>query len=354
MRLGLVWLPYAAAHYRALYPAEAMARRGHEIVGPPSGHGEVDPRRLSQCDVVHVYRRCDERARRALSELSRRGTPIVYDNDDDFAAVPKGSPTYKNVGGLQGQRRFADSVKLAKLARVFTTTNEVLAEKYRASGVERAEVIENYLSRETVRPRRDHSGVVIGWIAGLEHQADLDSIKIVEALERLLAKHADLRVECVGVDLRLRHRYRHDAELPFSELPGRIGGFDIGIAPLADIPMNRARSNIKVKEYAASGVPWLASPVGPYRGLGETEGGRLVADDRWFEELDRLVASERDRERLGRNGEGWARTQTLEAVAARWEETFAAVAGLPGARTRGAGGIALRPGVTIRVRPGRR
>ena len=41
--------------------------------------------------------------------------------------------------------------------------------------------------------------------------------------------------------------------------------------------MNRARSNIKLKEYAAAGACWLASPIGPYVGLGEKQGGRLVA-----------------------------------------------------------------------------
>src|SRR5207249_1565318 len=80
----------------------------------------------------------------------------------------------------------------------------------------------------------------------------------------------------------------------FLELPHRIGSFDIGLAPLADLPGNRARSDIKVKEYAASGVPWLASPVGPYVQLGEEQGGRLVPDDLWFEALDRLVSRRRE------------------------------------------------------------
>jgi len=276
--------------------------------------------------VVHVFRRSDEETRRTLTELAQAGTSMTYDNDDDLTAVPKESRDYKKYGALRGQRLHMWSVKAARSARCFTTTSEVLAEKYRRLGVERVEVIGNYLAPDVPRPRERHDGVVIGWIAGLEHRADAVRIEIGAALERLVAEHEDVRVECIGVDLRLPERYRHDALVPFAELPARIGGFDIGIAPLADIPCNWARSDIKLKEYAASGVPWLASPVGPYAGLGEEQGGRLVADEGWFEALDRLVSRRRERKRLARNAERWARGQTIDAVADRWEQVFAQAA----------------------------
>jgi glycosyltransferase involved in cell wall biosynthesis len=188
--------------------------------------------------------------------------------------------------------------------------------------VERVEVIGNYLARDVARPRHRHDGVVIGWIAGAEHQADVERIEIVEALKRVLARCPEARVECIGIDIGLPERYRHDVFVPFHALPGRIGAFDIGIAPLADIPWNWARSDIKLKEYAASGVPWLASPVGPYVGLGEEQGGRLVSDDGWFEALDRLVSRPRERRRLSRQAQKWAKRQTIDAVADRWEQVF--------------------------------
>jgi glycosyltransferase involved in cell wall biosynthesis len=125
------------------------------------------------------------------------------------------------------------------------------------------------------------------------------------------------------VDLRLPERYRHEEFVPFPDLPGRIGGFDIGIAPLADIPCNWARSDIKLKEYAASGVPWLASPIGPYADLGEEQGGRLVTDDGWFAAVDRLVTHSRERRRLAKKAKRWAKDQTIEGVADRWEQVFA-------------------------------
>jgi glycosyltransferase involved in cell wall biosynthesis len=327
MRLGVVCLWNANAYYRAIDPLKAMERRGHEILWPADWEANPSVRRLADCDVVHVYRRADDEIRPLVSELVRIGTPITYDNDDDLTAIPKQSPDFKNMGGFRGQRYFAATVQMAKLASCFTTTTEVLAEKYRRAGVNRVEVIGNYLAPNANRRRNRHHGIVIGWVAAGEHRADAAQLKIAEALQRVLSEHDDVRVECIGVDLGLAGRYEHTQSVEFLDLPRRIGGFDIGIAPLANTPMNRSRSDIKLKEYAASGVPWLASPVGPYVGLGENQGGRLVDDASWFQALDRLVSSRRERKRLARSASRWAKQQTIDAVADQWETTFIAAVG---------------------------
>jgi glycosyltransferase involved in cell wall biosynthesis len=103
--------------------------------------------------------------------------------------------------------------------------------------------------------------------------------------------------------------------------PELLRGCDVmlWIAPLADIPFNRTRSNVKLKEYASAGTPWLASPVGPYAGMGEQQGGRLVADDGWFAALDDLIGHRFARRRLGRKARAWAKTQTIDQAVARWE-----------------------------------
>lgn len=344
MRLGVVWEAGSNAQYRAFQPMRAMARRAHDILWPPNEQGGADLARLAGCDLVHVYRRKDEYTRRVLTELVRRGTPITYDNDDDYSTHPKDAPNYKEFAGLKTPRQFMSTLKVARMARVFTTPSEVLAEKHRRAGIERVEVIGNYLVPDALRPRRPHEGVVIGWIAGGEHKLDADRLQIADVLRRLVAKHDNVRVECIGVGLSIPERYSRTPYVDFEDLPVRIGGFDIGIAPLADIPWNRARSDIKLKEYAASGVPWLASPVGPYLGLGESQGGRLVPDDGWLEALESLVTSPRERKRLGRKAEAWARGQTIEAVADRWEQVFAAAAGR--ARTPVTAG---RPKVSLRL-----
>jgi hypothetical protein len=52
-----------------------------------------------------------------------------------------------------------------------------------------------------------------------------------------------------------------------------------------------------------------------------------VPDDAWFEALERLVTKGRERRRLERKAAKWAKGQTIEAVADRWERVFTEAAG---------------------------
>lgn len=323
MRIGAIFDPTsAAAFYRGVYPLEAMQRRGHEVLWPEDDTGDNDVAHLETCDVVFVFRRHEEAIRRQLASLAARGVGIVWDNDDDLSAVPKNSPTYKKLGGLHGQRRFADTVKAARIAQVVTTTTNVIKARYEQAGVEDIQVIENYLRRRTFRRPKRHKGVVVGWIAGMEHMEDAVGLRIKEALEAVQSRHPDLHVVTVGVDLKLTQRYKRHTSLHFDDLPTAMAKFDIGLAPLVDIPFNAARSNIKVKEYAASGVAWLASPRTPYRNLGEKEGGRLVEDGDWEQAVEALVASKRERKKLARAGQAWALSQTVSSVEDTWEGVY--------------------------------
>jgi glycosyltransferase involved in cell wall biosynthesis len=295
--------------YRAL-PLLELRGRGVDVQLDAEGAG-LSGGRLRGFDVVHLFRYHDRDARRAVRALREAGTAIVWDNDDDLSSPNR----------LRSQQTHAQVVEMLELAHVVTTTSPVLAEQYRAWGAAEAHVVENYLpDYYAAERRRGANGVVIGWTAAGEHAHDLRALRIREALERLLAAHPQVRVVSAGVQLGLPpERYAYTEVVQYQELARYVASFDVGIAPIADIPFNRAKSNVKVKEYAAMGVPWLASPIGPYAGLGEKQGGRLVADDRWYEELDRLVRDERARRKLGRRGVKWGDSQRLRRNLDRWE-----------------------------------
>jgi Glycosyl transferases group 1 len=328
------------AFYRAMLPLRAMELLGHRV----TWFGDVG--QLETCDLLYVYRGCEPWTLAAMEHFRRRGAAICWDNDDDLSVIPHESPVYEQFSGARGAEHAAATRTALQGADLVTTPSGELAERFQRAGAARVSVIENNLPPEFLEyGQRRHEGVVIGWTAALDHDADVAALRVDALLRRVLDVHRDVRVVTIGVDLRLGGaRYAHHAPLDLMKLLDYVGEYDIGIAPLADIAFNRARSNIKLKEYAACGVPWLASPVGPYADLGEEEGGRLVADDGWFEAIDRLVRRRRERARLGRRAKAWAKTQTILQAAASWERAFAETIELVRERNGQAGGAQADPG----------
>jgi hypothetical protein len=301
----------------------ALERRGHEVVWPKKVH-EVPMREFLGCDLVHCYRRTDRLD--DLRRLSERGVAISFDNDDNFAA---GEVGVSGDRGLEEHRHnkalFKEMLDAARLSNLTTTPSAPLAERYRAAGVENVAVIENHLQRGAFGfgSRSKHEGVVVGWVAGREHELDLERVPIADALGRLLAAHPQLRVISVGVRLPLHsERYEHILDVPFHDLLKVTSRMDIGIAPLADTTFNRYRSNVKLKEYSSGGAMWLASPVEPYRGLDQGQGGLLVDDEDWFVAIDELIRNPRRRRRLAKRALRWARIQTIDHHIQSWESAL--------------------------------
>lgn len=317
----------ANAAYRAVLPLRALERRGHTIYWP-SREGTLLSyleRRAPEWDVTHIQQLTDPHDVEAVRRLRAAGAAVVWDTDDDMSQVPRNSPVYHRFGGRKGVARlFETTVELARTVNLMTTPSEHLAALYRGHGAEHVKVIENYLDgHEIARPRRRHPGVVIGVCSGFEHAHDHKKLKLAKTLKAILARHEGVRVVALGRDLALGGpRYTHITRVPFERLLEVERGFDIGLAPLVDSGMARGRSNVKLKEYATAGAMWLASPVGPYAGMGEEQGGLLVGPGDWLGTLDALVTDHARRVALAERARAWVRGETIERHAAEWERAF--------------------------------
>jgi glycosyltransferase involved in cell wall biosynthesis len=327
LRLAAAPRDGANGRYRALLPLRELERRGHTIHWP----GDRSYRELESggvprgWDAFYVQQMHDELALEAMARVRRAGVAVVWDTDDDLSAVRRGSEAYHRLGGRRMIRRhFKRAIEAARTAHVMTTTSERLAAVYGEAGVERVHVIENYLAPQDVAVRRRrHQGLVIGIVAAGEHEPDLRKLRFAALLERLLDRRDGVRVVAIGADLSMAsHRYTYVRPVPIEQLVATESEFDVGLAPLLDTAFNRARSNVKLKEYAAAGAAWLASPVGPYRGMGEEQGGLLVEQDGWLEALEALVDDEGRRRALAERGRRWVAGQTIRAGGAAWQAAF--------------------------------
>lgn len=326
MRFAFITNPDAVnSNYRAYGPLTMLKGRGHEVEYNRPGEPLIVLDSLMRCDAVAVHRYTDKRMRQALSLLRSAGVGIIWDNDDDIANVPRSNPHYMQFGGLNRQRVLSELSKTQVLADVVTTPSEVLASSFRRSGVADVRVLDNFLPPEFERAlsRSRREPVTIAYLAGLEHQLDYQELGLRDVLLRLLERHDDLRVVSIGLGLGLPEtRYEHIPLADFLDLASILSNADIGLAPLVDIPWNRARSNVKLKEYGIAGLTWMASPVGAYAPLGYNEGGQLVSDCDWLEALEDIVTNHRKRRKLSKRARKWALTQTMSRNAGVWEQAF--------------------------------
>lgn len=339
MRIGLLSDPELVnSNYRAYQPLAAVARRGGHEVLRNFRDRVLSAQQLLRCDVVHVHRIANAELRALVRRLGAAGIGVVWDNDDDVSVLPRSNPHHRRLGAAGRRDLVAGTAEMLRLADVVTTPSEVLAAKYRELGAADVRVLENRLPREFmhVKPAK-HDGVVVACLAGLEHRVDYDQLGLRDTLGHLLGAHSDLRLLTIGLGLGLApDRTEHVPLAGFLDLVRILARADVGIAPLVDIPWNRARSNVKLKEYAAAGLAWLASPVGPYLGMGEQQGGRLVPDDGWHDALDRLLADARGRRKLAKRGARWVKGEAVDAHARDWEQALRDAA-------EHARGAALRP-----------
>jgi glycosyltransferase involved in cell wall biosynthesis len=328
MRIAYLADPgHVNAFYRSIGPMKHLADRGHEVRQLTNCKPHEVPAAISGIDIFQIHRYADKQTQRMMREAQQRGAAVVWDEDDDLASLPKSSIDYRRRGGLYWEHETVAKMKAVfGLAHLVTAPSAILTDRLRERGARHTTVIENHIPGLFLRPREHQArtGVTVGWVAGKLHQQDAQALGIRAALQRLLDERPDVHVVTVGLGLGLgSDRYRHIDSVHILDLANRTATFDVGIAPLADTPFNEAKSNVKLKEYAAGGTPWLASPVGPYAGMGEKQGGRLVPDDRWHEEISRLIDRPKDRRKLAKNGTRWVAGETLERTIGHWEDGFA-------------------------------
>jgi glycosyltransferase involved in cell wall biosynthesis len=100
--------------------------------------------------------------------------------------------------------------------------------------------------------------------------------------------------------------------------------FDIGIAPLIPSRFNRSKSAIKALEYAALGIPVIASDEAPYQGfvVDGVTGFLGSRDHEWEARLRDLVNDEDMRLEMGRAAKERARKWAISEGWKLWADAY--------------------------------
>jgi len=254
----------------ARYPANPLAR--YRLL-----------RRCATFDLVFLHKKKLNFVEAPV--LRRFSRAIIYDFDDAVMYKPK-SPQRYNVSN---QMRFRLTVKSADLV---IAGNVYLAEHARKFNPN-VEILPTGLNTDDYKvpsePKRDGK-VRLVWIGSRSTLRYLTEIK--PALEEVGSRFHNvvLRQICddffelqkMPVERCLWSEQTQIADLVTS---------DIGLAPLPDNPFTRGKCGFKILQYAAAGLPVVASPVGVNREyVRENITGLLATDSsQWVDGISTLV-----------------------------------------------------------------
>ena len=313
----------ASAFYRLVEPARVT----NTLVVERLPH-------VGSADTVILNRPLDPGIAEQVRLWRAEGRTVIVDMDDDFDAIV---PEHRIHGMFTTEHLHA----ACKAASVVTCSTPALVERYGyGHGVLlRNKIPESYLSveRRTRTPEllgyglADEllAGTWVGWYGSLgSHPRDpyAAGVGVGTALRGTDAefvfagppKDAPRLAEMFGLD-----EVRALGYFSMIGLIQIIAEFDVGIVPLDATPFNEAKSWLKGLEFAAVGVPVVASPTDEYM-RGAREGAWVCAADPvdWRGWLEDLVKNTNLRAEHAVRGRAWAATQTVERAADDWKTVW--------------------------------
>lgn len=288
----------------------------------PDGGMNVVPDELD-ADVLVFQRVCDPLVLQALPVYQRRGQAVVVDVDDDLTALHPNHPARRFDYDWTMVR------KACQMADMVTVTTPALAARYAPHG--RYAIITNCVPEYTLDIPREPDRHTVGWMGvGGTHPGDLEGTYggVADALEQ-----TDSRFIHYGPPEDVRRRLRIPEEryectdpiTPYEKFFPELAKLGVGIVPLWNTKFNEAKSFLKGIEYAAVGVPFVASPVAEYERLHASGVGVLAGwkSRKWKRAVSQLVTDDALHDELSEHGRQVVReNHTFEKQGWRWAEAW--------------------------------
>ena len=299
--------PNGCAYYRMALPSRQLQSMGWDTaMGLPRVHPERgigvahDDGAFFGFNVSVFKLLMHESVPSLMNMMQSRGEKIVVDVDDfhfgidpDNIAARKTDPN-KNA---ENNRMFYEMG--IRQADVVTVSTEFLANFYEAR-CRRVRLVRNALDVERYDMVEQIERPVFGWVGGtLWRSRDIEMLR--DWLPAFVDDHKvgvhhsghipnDTRHFGVRAGLR---RVTTAPMSPVSQYPSLLQHFHIGLVPLRLNDFNQSKSYLKGLEYAAAGIPFIATPSEEYKILYDRGVGRLASTaDEWRDHATELLDPE--------------------------------------------------------------
>lgn len=233
-------------------------------------------------------------------------TPILSEIDDDITDIASYNPASEHIRPGSNPTKYALAQFRNSDALIVSTP--YLKEVY-SEFCPHIYVVPNSIDVQKwdKAKRRNRSGIRIGWMGGASHAEDLRILESV--IPRIVEKNRGVKFVFNSSQLPEFLKGVRGVEVvekwsPIMKYPAHIASldFDIGLAPLRDNKFNRAKSNLRWLEFAALGIPCIASNVGHFKEtVRHGEDGLLASSpDEFAIHIQSLISDSKRRRAMGR------------------------------------------------------
>lgn len=292
-------------YYRTLLPALML---GHDVLiqnGDATVHqlltsdGEQDEDKVY--DSVIMQMPMQPWHPNQIKALQETGSKVIVNVDDYIHDLPdmKGKHELYSVFSQDHIDAYESSMSLAD---GIITSTDWLADRWKDSN--RTWVCPNgldlgrYNCKPVSRPKGFEDLIVLGWSGAVGHLGSFGDIAHV--LSDLMREYDQLGLFTVGARVfkklhyrkQFRKRLKHFDWMDHWDYPPHMMMFDIGLAPAEDSDFFRAKSQLRLYEYSAVGIPTIGHPV-TYSEIDHGQTGFHAYDDAdWYKYLRQLIRDE--------------------------------------------------------------
>lgn len=253
------------------------------------------------CDVIYLQRLMHDTLADHIRQARAIGQVIINDLDDWYWGLSTNNAAFLSSHPKRNPKENVNHYKgVLNASSAVTVSTPYLADRISAFVRCPIELFTNTVDvqRFSVVEHTDSDVPIVGWVGSTSHRSG--DLEVLDGIIKPMYDAGEIKVQHSGHHEGARRTLADAWSLNHDDVILKravdpenypsILTMDIGVAPLSDLPFNHAKSEIKLLEYSASGIPWVASDLSAYRSLTESWGmGRLAKKTKqWFKHLREL------------------------------------------------------------------
>lgn len=238
-------------------------------------------------DVVVLSRWMDHIAPDAIKQARASGQVVINDVDDYFDGLHPSNAAWTTTHPRSNEQSNRNIYRRALGASSgITASTPFLRDKLSLIN-DKVVLLRNAIDLARWKVRDVSGEPVVGWVGATSYRSD-DLREILHPVQEFMRSHPESAFFHGGAEPGQKNqvpellgatgsRARASTMRSILTYPEFFANFNIGVVPLNDIPFNHAKSSIKGMEYAASGIPFVASLTPEYEWLSLEHDIGLVA-----------------------------------------------------------------------------